>query len=189
MRGTAPRDAPDGLVDKKRSVSPPRFRVKRFRLRLGGKLEMKSRVPIRSISGFGWEKEAIGIASSGIIESYAAKDIRAMLNSVEQMVRRFFRETADPLDKFYNEASLQHELALFLRRQLPTGWRLHIERPASWFHESAKGLTKKEIDLAVADVAGDRVDAERLHERLLVMSWFRTHPEAWRRTSPLDQRD
>ena len=30
-----------------------------------------------------------------------------------------------------------------------------------------------------------RVDAERLHERLLVMSWFRTHPEAWRRTSPL----
>ena len=31
-----------------------------------------------------------------------------------------------------------------------------------------------------------RVDAERLHERLLVMSWFRTHPEAWRRTLPLD---
>ncbi len=30
-----------------------------------------------------------------------------------------------------------------------------------------------------------RVDAGRLHERLLVLSWFRTHPEAWRRTTPL----
>ncbi|MGH7581856.1 MAG: hypothetical protein ACREL5_01370 [Gemmatimonadales bacterium] len=31
-----------------------------------------------------------------------------------------------------------------------------------------------------------RVDAERLHQRLLVMSWFRTHSEAWRRTTPLE---
>ena len=30
-----------------------------------------------------------------------------------------------------------------------------------------------------------RVNAEQLHERLLVMSWFRTHPEAWRRTTGL----
>jgi excinuclease ABC subunit C len=32
-----------------------------------------------------------------------------------------------------------------------------------------------------------RVDAERLHERMLVMSWFRTRPEAWRRTTPLEE--
>jgi excinuclease ABC subunit C len=32
-----------------------------------------------------------------------------------------------------------------------------------------------------------RVSAERLHQRLLVMSWFRTHPDAWRRTEPLKQ--
>ena len=31
-----------------------------------------------------------------------------------------------------------------------------------------------------------RIDAERLHERLLVMSWFRTRPEAWRRTTALE---
>ncbi len=31
-----------------------------------------------------------------------------------------------------------------------------------------------------------RVDAGRWHERLLVMSWFRAHPEAWRRTEPLE---
>lgn len=32
-----------------------------------------------------------------------------------------------------------------------------------------------------------RVDAERLHQRLLVMSWFRNRPDAWRRTTPLEQ--
>lgn len=31
-----------------------------------------------------------------------------------------------------------------------------------------------------------RVDTERLHQRLLVTSWFRTHPEAWRRTSGVE---
>jgi excinuclease ABC subunit C len=33
----------------------------------------------------------------------------------------------------------------------------------------------------------ERVDAERLHQRLLVMSWFRTHPDAWRRTVALGE--
>ncbi len=31
-----------------------------------------------------------------------------------------------------------------------------------------------------------RIGAETLHQRLLVMSWFRTHPDAWRRTVPLE---
>lgn len=31
-----------------------------------------------------------------------------------------------------------------------------------------------------------RISPERLHERLLVMSWFRTRPDAWRRTQPLE---
>lgn len=30
-----------------------------------------------------------------------------------------------------------------------------------------------------------RIDPERLHQRLLVTSWFRTHPDAWRRTESL----
>ena len=32
-----------------------------------------------------------------------------------------------------------------------------------------------------------RVDVERLQERLLVLHWFRTRPEAWRRTVPLER--
>ena len=85
-----------------------------------------------------------------------------MLRSVEQLVRRFFVDVANPDETFYNEASLQHELALFLRRELPKDWRLHIERPAWWFRGAAKALTKKEIDLAVADGAREQVVAIEL---------------------------
>jgi excinuclease ABC subunit C len=42
-------------------------------------------------------------------------------------------------------------------------------------------------ELARALPPPHRVDAERLHERLLVMSWFRARPEAWRRTEPLER--
>jgi excinuclease ABC subunit C len=35
--------------------------------------------------------------------------------------------------------------------------------------------------------APGRIDPERLHQRLLVTSWFRTRPEAWRRTTPLGE--
>lgn len=42
-------------------------------------------------------------------------------------------------------------------------------------------------DLAKPLAPAHRVDAERLHERLLVMSWFRARPEAWRRTTPISE--
>ena len=45
------------------------------------------------------------------------------------------------------------------------------------------GVVREELERPAPSQV--RVDPERLHERLLVLSWFRTHPEAWRRTSPL----
>jgi excinuclease UvrABC nuclease subunit len=51
--------------------------------------------------------------------------------------------------------------------------------------EMFAGAVRTECAKPMAPV--HRVDAERLHERLLVMSWFRQHPEAWRRTEPLEQ--
>ena len=47
------------------------------------------------------------------------------------------------------------------------------------------GVVKDECSRALPPA--HRVDAERLHERLLVMSWFRTHPDAWRRTVGLTE--
>jgi excinuclease ABC subunit C len=50
--------------------------------------------------------------------------------------------------------------------------------------EMFAGVVASELEKPLAPI--ERVDAERLHERLLVMSWFRNHPEAWRRTVPLE---
>jgi excinuclease ABC subunit C len=49
--------------------------------------------------------------------------------------------------------------------------------------EAFDGVVRTEL-ARDADPPG-RIDAERLHQRLLVASWFRNHPDAWRRTSPL----
>ncbi len=40
-------------------------------------------------------------------------------------------------------------------------------------------------ELAAPEPAPGRHDPGRLQQRLLVTSWFRTHPDAWRRTTPL----
>jgi hypothetical protein len=62
----------------------------------------------------------------------------------------------------------------------------------AWYPDPVSPLEREMFAGVVADECAKpsapvhRIDAERLHERLLVMSWFRTHPEAWRRTLALD---
>lgn len=85
-----------------------------------------------------------------------------VLDTVDQLIRRFLREVANEEDVFYNEASLQHELALFLRAAMPPQWRLHLERPASWFKAKATKLAKKEIDLVVSDATSQQLIAIEL---------------------------
>jgi excinuclease ABC subunit C len=49
--------------------------------------------------------------------------------------------------------------------------------------EAFEGVVRDQLALDQPEVG--RVEPERLHQRLLVASWFRTHPDAWRRTTPL----
>lgn len=58
--------------------------------------------------------------------------------------------------------------------------------PVSPIEREAFAAVVREEERRPLEITG-RVDADRLHERLLVMSWFRSHPEAWRRTLPLEQ--
>lgn len=50
--------------------------------------------------------------------------------------------------------------------------------------EMFAGVVRDEMTRALAPL--HQQDAERLHQRLLVMSWFRTHPDAWHRTEGLE---
>ncbi len=51
--------------------------------------------------------------------------------------------------------------------------------------EAFAGVVATEI--ARPPEAIGRVSPERLHQRLLVMSWFRNRPQAWRWTTPLGE--
>lgn len=42
-------------------------------------------------------------------------------------------------------------------------------------------------ELARPPETPSRIEPDRLHERILVMHWFRTRPDAWRHTSPLER--
>lgn len=50
--------------------------------------------------------------------------------------------------------------------------------------EAFRAVVRQECERPLPPL--ERVDAERLHQRLLVMSWFRAHPDAWRRTTGLE---
>ncbi len=51
--------------------------------------------------------------------------------------------------------------------------------------EAFRGIVRDE--LAAPPPSPTRADPDRLHERLLVMHWFRTRPDAWRRTVKLEE--
>jgi hypothetical protein len=71
------------------------------------------------------------------------------LGDVVASVEGFLRDADSRGVEFFNEAELQHELGYWLRTRLPTGTSVYFERPTSWFLPEARGLVKKEIDLAV----------------------------------------
>jgi excinuclease ABC subunit C len=58
--------------------------------------------------------------------------------------------------------------------------------PVSPIEREAFAAVVREEEARPATLTG-RIDADRLHERILVMAWFRAHPEAWRRTTPMSE--
>jgi excinuclease ABC subunit C len=52
-------------------------------------------------------------------------------------------------------------------------------------HEAFRGVVAEE--LARAEPAAGPLPVETIDELLLIMAWFRAHPEALRRTTPLEQ--
>lgn len=67
------------------------------------------------------------------------------------LIADFARSYADPDGHATNEATLQHELALYLRTTMPDSWRVELERPVRRFYPAAQKLTKKEIDIVLLD--------------------------------------
>ena len=67
-----------------------------------------------------------------------------LLLDLKGLVERFFRYIEAENIEIYNEFSLQHELGLFLKRELK-GYTIQFERNVSYFSINSQTI-KKEID-------------------------------------------
>ncbi len=67
---------------------------------------------------------------------------------ISELLAPFVASVAQGRVEFYNEFSLQHELGIFLRSQLPD-YRVQFERNVEYFFGSKSGFTKREIDITV----------------------------------------
>ncbi len=61
----------------------------------------------------------------------------------------FARKIAIGEIEIYNEASIQYELAIFLRRNLDDIWKIQLERNIGYFGLDKKQCLKKEMDIVI----------------------------------------
>lgn len=62
-----------------------------------------------------------------------------------KIINRFFESNQNKLE-LYSEAGLQHELAMYLRKELP-GYIIRLEYPITRVFRPSKGFVKKEMDI------------------------------------------
>lgn len=62
----------------------------------------------------------------------------------------FIRKIGNKEIEIYNEASIQYELAIYLRQRLPNN-KIQLERNVSYFGLEKNNFVKKEIDLVIFD--------------------------------------
>lgn len=69
----------------------------------------------------------------------------------QRLFAGFFRQVAEKRVEVYNEFSLQHELGIWLRANLPKVWKVQFERNVSFFGLASSTLVKREIDITLFD--------------------------------------
>lgn len=62
-----------------------------------------------------------------------------------KIIKRFFESNQNKLE-LYSEAGLQHELAMYLRKELP-GYIIRLEYPITRVFRPSNGFVKKEMDI------------------------------------------
>lgn len=70
------------------------------------------------------------------------------MGDLSNLVSTFAESVASGRTEIYNEFSLQHELGIFLRGEFPNH-KVQFERNITFFFDTKKAFTKREIDLTV----------------------------------------
>ena len=69
---------------------------------------------------------------------------------LKNLIDKFFQYFYEKNIEIYNEFSFQHELGIFLRRELPD-YKVQFERNISYFRIKTKTI-KKEIDISIFNI-------------------------------------
>jgi hypothetical protein len=80
---------------------------------------------------------------------------------LNQQITSFAQAVGNGTIEIYNEFSLQHELGLYLRSQLKD-CKVQFERNISHFKLAKANFEKREIDIAVTSISGERLSAVEL---------------------------
>ncbi|MCL2523171.1 MAG: hypothetical protein FWF20_12435 [Betaproteobacteria bacterium] len=76
---------------------------------------------------------------------------------LDRQIEDFVKEVGSKSVEVYNEFSLQHELGLFLRKQLgSSGYNIQFERNVTHFGLQKSAFEKKEIDIAITSKEKDK---------------------------------
>src|SRR5262245_38885913 len=83
--------------------------------------------------------------------AHAGADLHSekMNTFLEPYIREFCDEIGAGRIEVYNEASIQYELAIFLRAKLDGNWRVQLERNISFFGLAKSDFLKKEMDIII----------------------------------------
>jgi len=77
-----------------------------------------------------------------------------MALDIMHLVKEFAEKVhSDGID-LYNEASVQYELAIFLRQKIGTGYTVQLERNIDFFGLDKRNFLKKEMDIIIFSLDG-----------------------------------
>ena len=65
------------------------------------------------------------------------------------LIKEFIDLISSDKIEIYNEASIQYELAMYLRRKIGDDWKIQIERNVSYFNLDKNRFLKSEMDIVV----------------------------------------
>ncbi len=77
-------------------------------------------------------------------------DWRCKATDLSSLVQEFAEQVSLDHIEVYNEASIQYELAIFLRRELPRNYKVQLERNIDYFGLDKGEFLKREMDIVVS---------------------------------------
>jgi hypothetical protein len=68
---------------------------------------------------------------------------------ISKHLEQFVSEVSQGKIEIYNEASVQFELAIYLRKQLSDKYKVQLERNIKYFNLKGSAYKKKEMDIVI----------------------------------------